>query len=224
MATTRLKLYNGALLLLGELRLNTLTEDREARRLLDDVWNDDGVRFCLEQAQWYFAMRATRIDYDPANEPPWGYNRGFTKPDDWVMTSGVFRDEFLNTPLLQYNDEAGYWYAEVEEIFVKYVSDDSLFGLDLARWPSVFTDYVKAYFAGRIIHKLPGAGGKIEWLHGPAGREDRGHVNRTLLIAKNKAAMTGPTTFPFQGTWGPARHAGRNRPYRDGGSNSNLIG
>lgn len=224
MATTRLKIYNGALLLLGELRLATLTEDREARRLLDDVYNDDGIRYCLEQAQWYFAMRSTRLDYNPSVEPAWGYNRAFTKPDDWVTTSGVFRDEFLKSPLLEYNDEAGFWYAEEDEIFVQYVSDHTSFGLNLSLWPSVFTDYVKAYFAGRIVHKVPSAASQIQFLLGPPGREDKGYVNRTLLIAKNKAAMAGPATFPFKGFWSRARHAGRNRLYRDGGSNSTLIG
>jgi hypothetical protein len=58
-----------------------LSENREARFLLDLVWNDGGVRYCLEQAQWHFAMRSSRFDYDPAVVPDWGFNRAFTKPD-----------------------------------------------------------------------------------------------------------------------------------------------
>jgi hypothetical protein len=224
MATSRLKIYNGALLLLGELRLNTITEDREARYLLDEVWNDDGVRYCLEQAQWYFAMRSTRLDFNAGIEPAWGYKRAFDKPTDWVSTSGMFVDGFLKEPLLEYVDEAGFFYSDREELFLRYISDDSTFGLDFARWPSAFTDYTKTYFASRVVHKIPSAAAKIEFLLGPPGREDKGYLNRTLLVAKNKAAMTQPTTFPFSGFWTRARHAGANRPYRDGGSISNLIG
>jgi hypothetical protein len=228
MATTRLKIYNGALLLLGELGLDLttgLSENREARRLLDLVWNDSGVGYCLEQAQWYFAMRSTRLDFNPAVEPAWGYSRAFDKPTDWVLTSGVFENEYLTEPLIHYADEASFWYSDREEIYVKYVSDDVNFGLDFARWPGSFTDYVKAYFASRVVHKIPSAASRVEFLLGPAGRENKGHVNQTLLIAKNKAAMTQPATFPFRGSWSRARHAGASRyPFRDGGSISRLIG
>jgi hypothetical protein len=106
-ATDRLKIYNGALLLCGERQLATLSENREPRFLLDLVWNDGGVRYCLEQAQWHFAMRSSRFDYDPSIVPEWGFNRAFTKPDDWVSTSGVFQDEFMKTPLTDYADEQG---------------------------------------------------------------------------------------------------------------------
>ncbi len=228
MSTTRLRIYNGALLLLGELGLDLSTgldEDREARRLLDTVWNDDGVNYCLEQAQWYFAMRSTRLDFNPSVEPAWGYKRAFDKPNDWVLTSGVFQDEFLRTPLLQYSDESSFWYSDREEIFVKYISDDATFGNDLARWPSTFTDYVKAYFASRIVHKIPNAVTKVEFLLGPPGREDKGHLNHALLIARNKAAMTEPQTFPFRGFWPRARHAGSQQGTgRDGGNTNQLIG
>ncbi len=226
MATTRLKIYNGSLLLLGELGLNLttgLSEDRESRRLLDSVWSDGGANYCLEQAQWYFAMRSTRLDFNPAIEPAWGFKRAFDKPSDWVLTSGVFEDEYLTTPLLGYTDEAGFWYSDRDEIYVKYVSDDANFGLDLARWPAVFSDYVKAYFASRVVHKIPSAASRVEFLLGPAGRENKGHVNHTLLIARNKAAMAQPTTFPFRGFWSRARHAGSNTG-RDGGNPSSLIG
>jgi len=221
-ATDRLKIYNGALLLCGERQLATLSENREPRFLLDLVWNDDGVRYCLEQAQWHFAMRSSRLDYEPSIEPEWGFNRGFTKPDDWVATSGIFQDESMKSPLTDYADEQGIWYAYVDEIYVRYVSDNTLYGMDYARWPATFTDYVKAYFASRIIHRLPGAASKIEWLIGPAGRPDKGYLHKCLLTAKNKAAMTGPATFPTRGTWVQARHG--NTRARDGGSTTRLIG
>ena len=221
--TDRLRIYNGALLLCGERALASLSENTEPRHLLDLVWNDEGARYCLEQALWHFAMRSSELDYNPSLEPGWGYARGFDKPDDWVATAGVFSDERLTNPLLSYADEINYWFADETVIYVQYVSDDAAYGLDLGKWPSSFTDYVKAYFAGRIVHRLPGSAEKREFLLGPAGREDKGHVNRTLLIAKNKAAMTKPATFPARGSWVAARHRGQGFR-RDGGSSTQLIG
>jgi hypothetical protein len=74
-ATDRLKIYNGALLLCGEKELASLSENREPRFLLDLVWNDNGVRFCLEQAQWHFAMRSSQLRLRPGVAPDWGYSR-----------------------------------------------------------------------------------------------------------------------------------------------------
>ena len=222
--TDRLKIYNGALLLCGDKQLSILSENREPRHLLDLVWNDGGVNYCLEQAQWHFAMRAAQFDYNPSVQPDWGFPRAFDKPTDWINTSGVFQDEYLTTPLTQYADEISYWFADRDQIYVKYVSNATTYGADLSRWPATFVDYVKAYFASRIVHKLPGSAGKVEFLLGPTGRPDKGWVHQTLLIAKNKAAMALPATFPTRGTWAAARFRGANRTRNDGGNSSQLIG
>lgn len=219
MATDRLKIYNGALLNCAERSLASLTENQESRRLLDLVWNDGGVRYCLEQGQWHFAMRSSRFTYNPSITPDFGFQKVFDKPTDWITTSGVFQDEFMRAPLTQYADEVAYWFANVEEIFVRYVSDHANFGMDLSRWPSSFTDYVKAYFASRIIRKLPGGADRVDDLTHPKS----GLVAQTLMIAKNKSAMAQPATFPTRGTWAAARHRGIGGRL-DGGNTSQLIG
>lgn len=220
MAADRLEIYNGALLLCGDRKLASLTENREPRHLLDDVWNGGrGVRYCLEQGQWHFAMRASRFDYDASATPEFGFTYGFAKPTDWVATSGIFQDERCVTPLLQYADEVSYWFADNTEIFVKYVSDGAAFGMDFAKWPETFTEYVKAFFASKIIHRLPGGAEKADAiLHHRSGL-----LAHALLIAKNKSAMTQPATFPNRGTWAAARHGGLSGR-RDGGNTSQLIG
>lgn len=219
MATSRLKLYNGALLVAGDKRLASLTEDREPRYLLDEVWNDSGVRYCLEQAQWHFAMRSSQFDYNPSFTASFGFAYSFTKPDDWVNTSGVFSDETMQTALILYADEQGFWYSDRDQIFVRYVSDDANYGGDFAKWPASFIDYVKAYFASRIIRKLPGGAEKIDDICHPK----TGVLARALMIAKNKAAMALPATFPSHSSWVMARLRGQS-PRRDGGSLTRLIG
>lgn len=224
MATTKLSIYNGACLLAGERRLSSLTENVEARYWLDEIYNDNGVRYCLEQAQWHFAMRSSKFSYDAAIDTPWGLQYGFTKPDDWVFTSGVFTDEYLKSPCLNYADEAGIWYADVQDLYIKYVSDDASYGGNLAGWPVTFTDYVKAYFAGRLVTRVPDRTEKREFLLGPPGRPDKGWVEITLKKAKNKAAAAGPTTFPTRGTWARARWSNGTRRNWDGGNTGQLIG
>lgn len=216
--TDRLKLYNGALQLVGARDLSSLTEEQETRRQLDLAWNDGAVRFCLEQAQWKFAMRGARIDYNPSIEPTWGLRRAFTKPDDWVITSALCSDEFFQTPLLQYVDEAGFWYADVDEIYVRYVSDDSSYGGDLSRWPFSFADYVKAYLAAKVVAKLTGDKEIRDRILHPRD----GILTRALGVAKNKDAMAGPTLFPAPGSWVSSRFGRTTR--RDIGNRGRLIG
>ena len=223
MATDRLKIYNGALLICEERSLASLSEDREPRYLLDTVWNDGGVQFCLEQGQWRFAMRTTKQTYDPAVTPSFGFRRAFPKPTDWVDTSGVCQDEYFNVPLLQYADEVGYWFSDLDDIYVKYVSNNTDYGMNLANWPYSFTEYVKHYFAGKIVGKLAGKAGLVERLNGPVGRPDRGAVHNALVTAKNRDAMAGPTTFPAKGSWNRSRQGGM-QGWRDGGNRGSLIG
>lgn len=217
MATSRLKLYNGALLICAQRSVASLTVNEEARRLLDEVWDDGGVKYCLEQAQWKFAMRTSKFDYDTTITPDFGYVRAFAKPSDWVLTSALCSDEYFKSPVTEYADEAGYWFADLNEIYVRYVSDHDNFGNDLSRWPASFTEYVKSYFAWRIIHKLPG--GSLEKIS-----EVEKTSKRQLLFAKNRDAMAGPAQFPARGFWLNSR-LGRGSFNRDRGTrHGNLIG
>jgi len=211
--TTRLALYNSALLLCGERSLASLTEEREPRRLLDTVWDGGGVRYCLEAGQWNFATRAVQIDYDPTITPAFGFSRAFDKQDDWVRTTGVCSDEFFNAPLTQYLDEVQYLFCDLDVLYVRYISDDQNFGGDLSKWPATFTEFATAYFASKIVNKLT------------ADKEQRAFVfkelKRLCIDARSKDAMGDPTAFPPSGSWIRARHGNRRS---DRGSRSTLIG
>jgi hypothetical protein len=213
--TTKLSLFNGALLLCGERFLASLTEEREPRRLLDRAWDDGaGVKACLEQGQWNFAMRTVQIDYDTGIEPGFGYRRAFEKPSDWVITSALCSDEFFRAPLMQYRDEAGYWYADLDTLYVRYVSNDVSYGLDLGKWPESFREYVEEYLANKVIRKITDS-------EEEEAKSDK-RLKKKLLHAKNRAAMADPTSFPPPGSWVGARN--RMAGGRDGGNRGSLIG
>ncbi|MBU1235099.1 MAG: hypothetical protein KKC77_19600 [Proteobacteria bacterium] len=213
--TTKLILYNTALLYCHERSISSLAEDREPRRLLDRVWDANEVRRCLEMGQWHFAMRGSKIDPDPSIVPNFGYINAYNKPSDWVITAAVCQDEYFTTPLNRYTDEAGQWYADIDPLYVRYVSDDNSYGNDLGAWPETFADFVAWDMASRIIGKL--AGSKEDMVEITNGRK------QALQLAKNKAAMADPTRFAAQGNWSKARTYGSKRG--DGGNSSgNLIG
>ena len=214
MAASRLSIYNDALLLAGERAIASLTDETEGRRLLDQVWNNNGVDACLEEAQWNFAMRTIQIDYDPGITPSYGYNRAFDKPSDWILTSGVCADGFFRVPITRYVDEAGYWFSDLDTIYVRYVSNDANYGGNLGLWPRSFTEFVAAHFASKIVLKLSNDLQKQMQFVNPANPE-HGIRGRALLHAKSRCAMAGPTLIPAEGRWAVSRTRGVAR--RDGG-------
>jgi hypothetical protein len=211
--TSRLKIYNDALLVCGERSIASLTEARESRRLLDTVWDSGGVDHCLQEAQWKFAMRTQMLDYDTSITPEFGYQRAFQKGSDWLLTSAVCTDEYFNAALLQYNEEAGYIYCDLDQIYVRFVSNDTSYGGDLSLWTSRFSEYVAAHFAARIITTLS------------SDKERQKSVfsieQLRMKEAKSLDAMADPEKIRKSGSWVASR---RNGTRSDRGSNSQLIG
>lgn len=212
---TQLSLYNDALLFCGERFLASLTENREPRRLLDQVWAQGGVKACLERGEWNFATRTIQIDYDPSIQPSFGLANAFQKPTDWVRTAGLCSDPFFRVPLLQYTDEGGFWFADLQTLYVRHISNDNNYGMNLAAWPESFREYVACHFATKIVLKLSNSQAMYEGL---LKEEDR-----LLEKAKGDSARDKPTKFPAQGAWSRARTRYASR--RDGGNTTgNLTG
>jgi len=221
MATTptKLILYNRALRILGERQLHSttgLTEARKPRYLLDGAWNDNLRENCLEAGLWNFAMRTVQASYDSDVTPSFGHTYAFSKPTDFIRTAEVSTDEYFSEPLLSYTDEQGYWYASVQTVYFKYVSDDSSYGLDYSIWPDSFTNYVAHHLAGEIITGLT--------KDHDFTKEFLDLLNRSLVYAKNKDAMAEPTKFPPQGNWVRSRRGGTGTSWGDRGSRGRLTG
>ena len=210
----RLGVYNSCLTMCGERQLASLTEDREPRRLLDAEWAGGAVNRCLEDGQWPFARRTVQLDYDPSVTPQWGYNRAYNKPSDWVLTSAFCSDEFLRVPVTQYRDEGAYWFGNLDTVYVTYISNSDLYGMNIGNWPQSFADFVSAHLASRIIYKMSASEERVTRL--------KNERKEFLTIAKNKAAAAEPPSFPARGTWSNSRIRGNYR--NDGGNTGSLLG
>lgn len=205
MAATKLGIYNEALGIIGQRKLASLTETGESRRSLDDAWDkgavtDGGPIYCLEQGYWNFGTRSSALSYSPSVEPPFGYLRAFNKPDDWVRTVSVAADPYFNAPLAKYADEAGYWFAEQDILYVKYISKDASYGMDLSHWPMTFEDFVALYLAENICDRITTSDTKREAVH-KSWKEAKTMANG--IDGTNK-----PTQMIPLGSWAGARYAG----------------
>lgn len=193
----RLSLYNGALRRIGQRKLANLSENVESRRQLDTAWDDNAVKGCLEAGLWMFAIRSMALTYSPSLDSQFGYRYIFTKPEDWCRTALLCSDEYMQVPLLQYRDEAGFWRADLETIYVGYVSDDPAFGGDMSLWPKAFADFVECTLACGVVLPLT----QSEQKKDKADRE----VMAQLKMAQALVAQAQPTKLFPSGSWTSAR-------------------
>ena len=217
MTVSKLTLFNGALLHCKERELASLSENIAARRELDRAWASAGgaVDYCLGQGQWKFATRTIELASTPSVTPDFGYSKAFEKPTDHIRTVSLCSDPYQNVPLTQYAQEQSYFFADVDPLYLSYVSNDASYGGDYSLWEPDFVRYVEFYLATLVAPKL------IQ------SEDDRKTLyqltTKALLDAKSSCAMEGPTTFPPTGNWVAARY-GRSAGRRDRGSRSSLVG
>jgi len=195
--TDKLSLYNGALTVIGERKLATLTDNVESRKKLDDIWDNELVDRVLQHGQWNFASRTVQLEASPSVTPSFGYQFAFDKPVDHIRTMGIASDEYFLQPLTQYQDEAAWWFADIEVLYARYVSNDSQYGQDYSLWAKNFTEYVEHYLAYKVAPRLTGLDYNDDLLERK--------MERSLLKAKSTDAMESPIKFPPKGNWAASR-------------------
>ncbi len=159
--TSKLTLYNGALRKLGHDKLASLAEEAERRYVLDDVY-DDTLELCLESGQWKFANRVAEVASAIGVTPEFGFTYAFEKPSDFVRLTAISGNENLRPSLSDYREEGGYWLADVDPIYIGYVSNDTDYGMDMTLWPPSFIEFVEYSLAEAICIRLTQSDAKHE--------------------------------------------------------------
>lgn len=209
----RLKIYNEALRLQNNIELANLSENREARRVLDGVWNDGLIDTVLEHGLWNHATRTVKLDNDASATLSFGYAYAFVEPTDYIRTAAISADEYLLVPLENYIHERGYWFADLDEIYLSYISNDAAWGGDLSIWPDSFTRYVGAYLAHVTVGRLANSNSNVEKI--------QKEMEKRLLKAQNVDAMNQASPQKPLGSWSRAR---LRRSHADLGSRTRLTG
>lgn len=214
MGTNQLQVFNNALLLLGERTLASLAEPRESQRVLTTIWNDNIIQHALEEGPWVFAIRSSHMVADPSINPLFGYNQAFARPADMVMLCKFCSDEFFNSPMTDYTEEAGIFYSYIQDVYISYVSNDPSYGLNMNVWPQSFCEYLEALMAKKAAMRITADKEKVM-----IAEKARAQAK---LNALQKNAMEGPTVFPAQGTWVSSRYGNSLR--NDHGNRSSFYG
>ena len=187
----KIGVYNGALLILGERKLSSLSEAREPRRALDDAY-DSALEYGLSRGFWNFAMRAIQADSSASVTPTFGFTYAFTKPSDFVRLYNFGSTETFDPPLMTVVDEPNYWYANCDPLYVKYVSNDSAYGGDLSIWSEAYADYIMNRLAVKTCKRITGKAPDADMF---------AVEKRALAVARSEDAMDEPPGFPPRGSW-----------------------
>ena len=198
---TKLSIYNAALRALGSRELATLSENREPRRVLDGIWGSSNnvVKYALSRGEWNFGLRTAEVDYTPSIEPGFGFSRAFDKPDDFARLAGLSADEYMRRPLTntEYVDEATYWFADIDVLYVRYVSSGDDYGMNSAAWPESFQNY--------LAFRLAWLG--CERITNSTAKKDR--LERDMMVALKETrsvdAMAEGVKFLPRGGWSRSR-------------------
>lgn len=208
MTTTQLSLYNGALRLAGVRRLASLADNTASRYELDAAWDDGWIYACLEEGLWHHAMRTMALTYSPSVEPPFGLRYAFDKPDDFVRLAAFCSDQWFTQPVIQMQDDANFWFCDLQTIYIRYVSKDNGYGNDFSLWPQTYVKFVEAYGAMQVISRLKDSSTDLA---------DLTKIYTTARTnAKAKDAQKESPQFPPMGMWNRAR-LGFGRGYRSNG-------
>lgn len=205
LTTDKLDIYNRALGKLGSRKLSSLSENREPRRVLDGHWgdNDNLVTYALEIGDWDFATRIVELSYSPSVEPSFGHRYAFDKPSDLARVTSLSANEFFSAPLTarQYDSVADYWFADLQALYVKYVSSDASYGFNSAGWTEAFKQYLSDRLAWLSCERITNS------------TQKRDRLERDMMKAEARAksndAMAEGVKFPPAGSWAGSRFGAR---------------
>lgn len=144
MALDKLAVYNLALTLLGDHRLVTVTDDVEARYVLDNSW-DRAVAFVFQAAFWRFAIKTASLSHNGALTALPGYTSTFALPATYYHPHAIFVLSGTRECPVEIRQQGTTLHANTTPIYLRYV-DSALIGT-VSSWPETVANALGAYLA-----------------------------------------------------------------------------
>jgi hypothetical protein len=210
--TDKLSLYNGALRILRERPLASLSEASKARRALDADY-DKCLAWCLEQDQWRHALVVARLDTPSATDPaPIGWDYAYELPADFARFYAASPDGAFAVPYNGYEIRNGRLYCGLPALYLKYVSREA--GTDLTLFSASYVEFVECALAARN-------GGAITNNSELLQEIKKLDLKKALSKAKTVDAMSNPNRRFPPGTWVASRGGGMTGEGGNGGGGGN---
>lgn len=145
---SQLDIYREALLLLGDIRLGSTSDNVAARYSLDDEY-DRARTFVLRQAPWRFALKQAALS--SSGSPISGYSTSYAKPGDWLRTVAIFTLASARECPIDCRDVGVLIHANAVPT-MRYVQN----AVAVADYPEQFVKALTAYLAFLLAHRITG--------------------------------------------------------------------
>ena len=147
------QLYNKALEVMKLPPLISDDDESERRVAIDYALDNGAIETVLELINWNYTVKSVKLDADTGLDPEWGFDYVFAAPSDMTRLYSISPDERFLVPLENWWREGPYFYADTNEIYLKYLSTDANDKPD--EWPRYLYNLVAAEIA-RACCWLPG--------------------------------------------------------------------
>ena len=185
--TTKLSVFNSALVSLGNSPLASTSDNVPARKTLDSVW-DDCLAYMIEAGMWKFAARAQVLTGGTSqgnSTSAIGMHIQYNLPSDYVRIINISDNNRFRPTLLDWKIEQNQIYCDASQVYIEFVSNSTAAGYASTNWTPAFTKAMSDELALRAAPLLLAASmGKIEQLEKKA--------KRSMFIAKQRDAMQNP--------------------------------
>lgn len=156
MTITKLSLYNDALRIVGAERLASLTEGREARFKLDEIYDLGAVDYCLKLGQPDFSRRVVLLD-NPTTVTNHALNQKYALPADFLSllidnegNQAVFRDANLDQPISRFLREGAFLSCNESVVYIRYIANID----EVTEWSPEFVRMFTAYLAKELANRI----------------------------------------------------------------------
>lgn len=196
--TSKLSVWNAALVTLGNYPLASTGDNVSAARTLNSVW-DDTLAFMIEAGMWKFAACPTAMSTTSASTAisggsttPMGFHYGYALPSDYVRIIAISDNNRYRPTLIDWDIQENVLFCDASKVYLKYVSNSTGYGYASTNWTPAFTKALSDELALRAAPLLLAASQtKIEQLEKKA--------KQSLFTAKQRDAMQNPESWPPPG-------------------------
>ncbi|CAN7294624.1 hypothetical protein [Neorhizobium sp. LjRoot104] len=208
----KLQVYKQALIHLQAASIVTLTDDVEARYVLDNAWTGV-VEEAFSAGDWNAFKVSVALEESVTGTAALGWAYVFDYPDDYSRTVAVSNVPDFRSGFREYADEGGYLHSNTNPMFLRYISKANM--TDVATWPTMFWRYVAVKLAFETVGKLTSS----DALEAKLDKK----LDKALRQAKSVDARNENNKVIGTGSWLRARQGGYG--YGDGyGRGGTLVG
>lgn len=151
---TKQQLYRSAALILKQNSVSMTVTDDEAMVNTFNLVYDEAIRFALANGDWNFATRTVSIEAsaDVSSEIN-DFSFAIPKPNDYAgRIVAISGNQRFDPPVDDYHEDGGFsgniW-CDVDPLYLRYISNSSEYGLNLADWSPSFERYFEYELAER---------------------------------------------------------------------------